>query len=268
MKRKSILFSLLIGGFFILFNSCEKHAEKSKEADRQIVKNAKSMTSKNLKAKDFVLLLKSVNPALKNPVVREVHFYPAGKFDIVYLENNIRSSIAIAIDAERAEVTTLTCGGVCGDEPCDALRTTKTNEGWVTQCEGCQACKLIITTGKVDAQVIANFASIKTAFTHIAQVSFQGTFHKLATASGINRTAITVTAVKFDYFEGGTFALVSYADAANNQSTYGLLDDGEEVTIIDCQGSCDCKEQYIHSTGVTQCSCDACKMTITKAGVS
>jgi len=149
MQRKKYIFSLLLGSFFILFNSCEKHSEKSKEANQQTVIEGKSIKSKSFQANDFVQLLKSVNPGLKTPIVSEVHFYPDGKFEILYLENDKRYSAAIT----------------------------------------------------------------------------------------------------FDYFEGGTFALVSYADANNNQSTYGLLDDGNEITTIDCQGSCDCKEQYIHSTG-------------------
>jgi len=266
MQRKIYIFSLLLGSFFILFNSCEKHSDQSKEANQQTVIEGKSIKS-SFQANDFVQLLKSVNPGLKTPIVSEVHFYPDGKFDILYLENDKRYSAAIAIDAEKAEVTTLTCGGMCSDEPCDALRTTKTSEGWVTQCEGCQACKLIITTGKVDTQIIARLTSVKTTLTNIAQASFKGTFPKLATASRNTNFAVTVTAITFDYFEGGTFALVSYADANNNQSTYGLLDDGNEITTIDCQGSCDCKEQYIHSTGVTQCSCNPCKMTVTKESI-
>lgn len=34
--------------------------------------------------------------------------------------------------------------------------------------------------------------------------------------------------------------------------------------VIDCTGTCGCREQYNHNTGISSCSCDECEMEVTE----
>lgn len=269
MRKSSFIinfcFILFISFGFSLFNSCERSDKDTIELDKNNELDI-SVKKGKVDVKVFSNLLLAMNPSLKNPIIDEVQFLSDGDFKITYFDNDIKKSFLVQNNKEG--VVQLTCGGSCGGEACDEMRTTKTSEGWITQCEGCQNCSLIIT--EIDQpnakNIISTITNNTSSLKNIAKLSYKNTLKGKIASSELNRNLnlIEVSSIKFSHLEDGNiFALVEYSDSFDNTSTYALLDDGKTVTTIDCTGSCDCKEQYIHATKTTQCSCDQCKMTIT-----
>lgn len=71
--------------------------------------------------------------------------------------------------------------------------------------------------------------------------------------------SIEKTIVIYKYgLKNGDVETVLYV---NNYNEVGALTKQFE---IDCTGSCGCREQYNHNTGISSCSCDECKMKVTE----
>jgi len=153
---------------------------------------------------------------------------------------------------------TISCTGNCGGVNCGLE-----GNGQFYQCS-CNNCKLV-------------YQSISEKFEFdlgkFANESYSGTFKK-------SPDEVTITKMSYEKYDKANILTVYYTDSMGNESTYMVvtayqygnndnsnLKSTNQTTkkfIVDCTGSCDCRERFIPATGAIECTCDDCTMVVTE----
>ncbi len=160
------------------------------------------------------------------------------------------------------------CKGSCND--CTMIVSLVTGIG---QC-GCIDCKLVISTkqsnGNINEEIkekekliqsLYNLDFFKSSYTRFLEYSEKNYGVKAIKSEGIEfYSNDDVIAVLFKFKDSkGELQSVMYSQTINEE--------GKVIGpkfVIDCTGSCGCKEQFNFNNGTASCSCTDCVMTVTQ----
>jgi len=103
----------------------------------------------------------------------------------------------------------------------------------------------------------------KVSFENLATKSFKRTF-KSAPKN------IQVISIETEKYKEATIMTITYQDDQKRPSTFMVVQNYYSETsnkvvpdfIIDCNGTCDCRERFYPATGAIECTCSECKMTV------
>lgn len=92
-----------------------------------------------------------------------------------------------------------------------------------------------------------------------------------------NTTKFAINKVTFEYHNDAQFSLYYFETSTGIQSTVMVVKTGKQSIkvgnnllsedkefIIDCTGSCNCRERYYPATGGVECTCSPCQMKVTE----
>lgn len=134
----------------------------------------------------------------------------------------------------------------------------------------CSGCRMVYT--KNEPQKVTNGNDNQGLI--LAQESYRKTF-KTNTADDVRIKAVMVT-------ENDKVSIqeVTYADSKGKKSSFilvrakvsGITADGIALVenkdfVVDCTGSCDCRERFFPGSGAIECTCSPCKMDVKEVKV-
>ncbi|SKB72819.1 hypothetical protein SAMN05660226_02839 [Parapedobacter luteus] len=207
--------------------------------------------------------------------IEEVKFYESAdaRFYLVSykLDDGDTKEIAIRDNLVTNQSTGISCRGQCTSDRCRIegeidLDLSDGDDSW-SQCS-CTACEMHVTTAAITESENETLSKGFRNIEDLAKKSFLNTF-------GTPSDKIAVT--KVDYFKDEKVDIQTFTYEGSNgiESTFmvvralvdGISANGVEMaamdtTIIDCTGSCDCRERYYPGTGAVECTCSDCKMIV------
>jgi hypothetical protein len=257
---KKSLFFLIICLFASLISVAQDEPSLNSPSGRRIAENIKDLIGK-------------VNSELQKHHIDQT---VSGVTSINYFESGSTTTALIDYldsDKENANIAfklcygkentlkigySITCVGNCSNKKC----VLEGSMDYI-QCK-CSNCKMSVVVTRFDDLDSYNFQSI-------VNKSFKNTFQVEPVNVVVNKiedySNDNVTAILFQYTDGSdktsTFLLVNawYDEFKVNNQIFAEA----ETIVVDCYGSCDCRERFIPKTEAIECTCDTCKMSITKA---
>lgn len=99
-------------------------------------------------------------------------------------------------------------------------------------------------------------------FKQIAENSYLETFCK-------NAENINIDSFEVDKYENSDIYTLTYSSGAKKSTVMIVTNYSFDKVvlgdfIIDCTGSCDCRERFFPATGATECTCSPCQMKVTQ----
>lgn len=255
MKNTFVALSIL--SILLWVSACEEVSENNKKSEL-----LEGLTKQEVSSLVSMIELNNDNTAVKKIIDIEKNM---GIFLVEYeTDNGVRQNIGFTelIDEDNKLISgpyyTIRCLGTCANESCGLE-----GNGTYYQCK-CDNCKLVYQSVSTKLEVELN---------KYANQSFQSTFKKAS-------TSIVITNLVFEKFEKANLLTVHYKNELGEESSYMIVTnytynlDNETNTksttqaskdfVVDCVGSCDCRERFFPETGAIECTCEDCKMYVTQ----
>lgn len=222
--------------------------------------------------KELNSVLQSFNSEDEVVLIKKIEYFGinANQFAIITFDTKFDKAKTYAIrkkfdtNGNFIGTETLICQGSCtNNNVCELVGVGAPFEpGSYIECS-CSGCKMIIKQNDLrsddDNSIYLNYAN----------TSFEKTFGKKVVGNLSIKQITFINDVKAD------FQILTYVDKAGNESTtsfirvkqIGVKANGVSLMIgkdfeVDCTGSCDCRERFFPATGVVECTCNECKMTV------
>lgn len=218
-------------------------------------------------------ILKKYNENNSVVEIKNILFDKEGlnEFAIVTFDTKLKKNMSFAVKREFndqglvADEIFVYCEGSCtSDDECGldiSLGLPKT-----VTCS-CDKCKMIYThtnPNKINKINSNNGLSF-------AKESYKKTFNTE------NADDVSIKSVMFIENDKLSIQEITYQDKKGNKSAFiianakvkGITADGTALEVakdfvVDCTGSCDCRERFFPATGAIECTCSPCKMTVTE----
>jgi len=151
-----------------------------------------------------------------------------------------------------------------GDENCHCLLTSP--DGINFHCT-CPDCKMkVVNTKNQSVSELSNEYLTKINIEKYILESYLRTFDKK-----INFNELKIDNLIMKKSSDVDIYTIIYKDLSGNQSSLMVLDYKDDLqnrsgggdVVVDCFGTCDCRESYNTNTGEITCTCNECKMKIT-----
>jgi len=146
------------------------------------------------------------------------------------------------------------CSGSCD---C-GLEGVLDGDNTYVQCK-CSSCQMHYVNTKLTS--IEKSESID--FEKIATQSYLDTF-------GENPEKINIDSFEVEKFENSDIYTLTYSSNSKKSTVMVVTNYSFDKTaelkdfVIDCTGSCDCRERFFPSSGATECTCSPCQMKVTE----
>ncbi|WP_343606526.1 hypothetical protein [Fluviicola sp.] len=154
------------------------------------------------------------------------------------------------------------CSGSCtsSSESCSLTGQLGGGGGHNYVSCSCSGCTMKVTSTKNGATTVTNLVNAKfevyylDVFQKYMEEAYTGQSYSLVRYHFITDGDKYVETYSFDFGDGVIETVVLAGDANEMIDT---------VKVIDCTGSCGCKEVYDLNTGKASCSCSDCQMKVT-----
>ncbi len=199
-----------------------------------------------------------------------------GRFEVITFLNQTGEEMEIGIEnlfnddgtLSKIPEPTVYCSGTC-DCHLEGIFDLEDDSNSYVQCS-CSECQMHLDVKTANGNVIK-----ESKLLDFAKTSYLETFTR-------QPTELVISKVMSNKYEKANVLTVYYNDNDGNESTFLLITnyrykngnlndvssgqkdigDGDSF-IIDCTGTCDCRERFFPASGDTECTCSPCKMKVT-----
>lgn len=261
--KKAIFALMLILGTFI---SCKKETDKLISPDKKELSASKD----DLLAEINQIMTLSQTPG-KAVDIKKVDYYDSKGRLLAIIEyvtqEGHEHNVGIEKKYDEAGMIQSEIGFSCKGS-CDCkIGVVKNPDGTLYSAEcTCSPCSMTVT---VYESAQRQKSEVKYDIQSIANRSHLETFNK----SG----EVKITDLRYNDSEKALVELYTYENAEGQASTFMMIRPKVKITtsdnrilaadktyIVDCKGSCDCRERFLPASGGIECTCDSCSMTVTE----
>ena len=202
--------------------------------------------------------------------IQDVKYYKTDDSKIYFisyqLDDGSSSSVVIRDNFVKNEGITISCIGDDCDCHIEGRIDMDGDDTW-SQCS-CDGCQMQVTSHPIEKQSNELLEKRFIDLAELAKQSYTRTF-------GETNTIVSIKQIEYQKFEKSNIQIFTYEGENNIESTFMIvtaLVDGANVngiemqardrTVIDCTGSCDCRERFYPETGAAECTCSDCEMIV------
>jgi hypothetical protein len=261
---KKALFALLL--VLGTLSSCKKETEKLLSPDKKEL----SASKEDLLAEINQIITLSQTPGKAVSIKNVVYYDSKGRLLAIidYLtEEGHEHNIGIEKKYDEAGKIQSEMGFSCKGS-CDCkVGVVKKPDGTLYSAEcTCSPCSMTVT---VYESAQRQKSEIKYDIQSIANRSHLETFNK--------SDNVKITDLRYNDSEKALVELYTYENSKGQVSTFMMIRPKTNITtsdnrilapgktyIVDCKGSCDCRERFLPASGGIECTCEPCTMTVTE----
>ena len=158
-------------------------------------------------------------------------------------------------------VAKVKCTGTCNKPPDGSVSCSLNyTEGGNSVYCSCSGCEMIITDK--DGKVI----QVNPTDSAFYQVNFLSEFKK-SMEEKFPYQSYSITSIEINKVENDISELYSYRFSNEESGTilFASIAKDKTTKVIDCKGTCDCREMYNFNTNSASCTCADCTMSITES---